>query len=133
MSTRGLYNFGGDINVYCHHDNYPSGAAARIADAYQYAWELPRYEPDEFAAAFVSGNKTRAGGVRIMPSGDPVKIAKKNCADIEFIYIIREVAGVIYVKAIAWHWDSGEMIYDGPVSGLVELQERLDARELAGQ
>ncbi len=61
MSTRAMYTFrnaeGEEHHVYKHHDGYPSGAAEALARALPFAWQLPRYEPDEFAAAFVAGNK----------------------------------------------------------------------------
>ena len=66
MSTRALYTFypGEDgwpkapIHVYKHHDGYPTGAADAIIAALEFAWPLPRYEHDEFAAAFVAANKS---------------------------------------------------------------------------
>lgn len=62
MSTRAVYSFFGDDetprHVYKHSDGYPSGAVKAITDALEYAWPLPRYENDEFAAAFVAANKS---------------------------------------------------------------------------
>ena len=62
MSTRAIYTFIGADNerhsVYKHHDGYPSGAYDAIAAALPFAWPLPRFEPDEFAAAFVCANKS---------------------------------------------------------------------------
>ncbi len=63
MSTRALYTFrsqDGDeeYHVYKHHDGYPMGAAAALTRALAFAWSLPRYEADEFAAAFVAANKS---------------------------------------------------------------------------
>ena len=69
MSTRACYRFfplngpndwSGVVTVYRHHDGYPSGAAKAIEAALPHAWPLPRFEPDEFAAAFVRGNKKSA-------------------------------------------------------------------------
>ena len=69
MSTRACYrfipnngpnDFPGVVTVYKHHDGYPSGAAAAIEAALPHAWQLPRFEADEFAAAFVRGNKKSA-------------------------------------------------------------------------
>src|SRR6266481_6505342 len=66
MSTRACYRFfplngpndwPGVVTVYKHMDGYPSGAAKAIEAALPYAWPLPRFEPDEFAAAFVRANK----------------------------------------------------------------------------
>jgi hypothetical protein len=61
MSTRACYTFRSDqesFHVYKHSDGYPSGAAEWIEAALQYAWPLPRFEADEFAAAFVAANKS---------------------------------------------------------------------------
>lgn len=69
MSTRACYrfipeqgpnDFPGVVTVYKHQDGYPSGAAKAIEAALSYAWPLPRFEADEFAAAFVRGNKKSA-------------------------------------------------------------------------
>jgi len=62
MSTRAIYTFKGfgeTHHVYKHHDGYLSGAAVALNNALQLAWTLPRYEPDEFAAAFVSATSNR--------------------------------------------------------------------------
>jgi hypothetical protein len=50
----------GVVTVYKHRDGYPSGAAKAIEAALSCAWPLPRFEPDEFAAAFLRGNKKSA-------------------------------------------------------------------------
>ena len=69
VSTRACYRFfplngpndwPGVVTVYRHHDGYPTGAAKAIEAALPHAWPLPRFEPDEFAAAFVRGNKKSA-------------------------------------------------------------------------
>tara|TARA_E500000318_G_scaffold54190_1_gene50467 strand:- start:21 stop:398 length:378 start_codon:yes stop_codon:yes gene_type:complete len=72
MGTRAIYTFV-DINgedectVYKHYDGYPRGAADFIENAKSYAWKFPRYEADEFAAAFVAANKSpEGGGVRLV-------------------------------------------------------------------
>ena len=65
MGTRAIYIFEDDheeVHVYKHYDNYPSGAVDFIENAKEFAWELPRFEADEFAAAFVAANKNRKGG-----------------------------------------------------------------------
>lgn len=62
MSTRAVYSFFGDDDaprhVYKHSDGYPTGAVQWIEAALEHAWKLPRYENDEFAAAFVAANKS---------------------------------------------------------------------------
>lgn len=68
MSTRACYrffpengpfynDFPGVVTVYKHHDGYPKGAATAIEAALDFAWALPRFEADEFAAAFVAAGK----------------------------------------------------------------------------
>lgn len=70
MGTRAIYIFEDDneeVAAYKHYDGYPQGAADFIEEAKAYAWELPRFEADEFAAAFVAANKDRkGGGVRLI-------------------------------------------------------------------
>jgi hypothetical protein len=109
MSTRALYTFKAgpghewemDWNVYKHHDGYPTGAADAILHALPRAWPLPRYESDEFAAAFIGGNKhlpdpkyptSQGGGVRLMPQGDPKEVAGKYCSDIQYRYVVEQEA-----------------------------------------
>ena len=87
MGTRAVYFFeerpengyGRDedcyYGVYKHYDGYPQGAAAHIEDAKAYAWPLPRWEADEFAAAFVAANKNPKGGeVRLLPNFEATSI-----------------------------------------------------------
>lgn len=60
MSTRAIYTFGQQTeyyHVYKHWDGYPSGALAAIEASIPFAWPLPRFEPDDFAAAFVHANR----------------------------------------------------------------------------
>lgn len=61
MSTRAIFTFidGNEKHhVYKHSDGYPKGAAQALTAALAYAWQLPRFEADEFAAAFVAANKS---------------------------------------------------------------------------
>ena len=133
MSTRGLYTFIGENsadtwNVYKHSDNYPSGAVNTLQTALDYfAWQLPRYEADEFAAAFIAAGKCQAwlwsskfnrknfneykpkgpyhsfngGNVRMMPQGNPCDVASRHCSDIEYRYEIYmgNEAGVLRIRA----------------------------------
>jgi hypothetical protein len=61
MSTRGFFTFVGgpdeEYHVYKHSDCYPSGGIRAIHGACAFAWTLPRFEADEFAAAFVAWTK----------------------------------------------------------------------------
>ena len=86
MSTRACYIFKdqyGEYAVYKHHDGYPQGARGHIAAAAAVAWPLPRYEADEFGAAFVAANKPHDGGVRLINGS-----WESFPADIEYAYVI---------------------------------------------
>jgi len=69
MSTRACYTFKdkeGAYSVYYHHDGYPSNALKMISKAKEAAWEFPRFEADEFAAAFCCIAKDgKRGGARL--------------------------------------------------------------------
>jgi hypothetical protein len=103
MSTRAMYTFRSadgseEHHVYVHSDGYPTGAAEKIVAALEYAWPLPRYEADEFAAAFVAANKSHyinqelellrqletLGDVRPMTAkvGAEISILRKRLADV---------------------------------------------------
>ena len=158
MTTRGLFTFKGhqehehDFNVYKHHDTYPSGALVVLQNTIDwFAWKLPRYESDEFAAAFCAAGKayymieamgseearieynahysphhgdrraSSGGGVRLMPDGDPLTVASKECCDIDYRYEIsfNDVTNSLDVKAfkIGNHFDdkglTDRCIFDG--------------------
>ena len=81
MGTRAVYFFEERLDddsyygVYKHYDGYPQGAADHIEKAKAYAWPLPRWEADEFAAAFVAANKNPKGGeVRLLPNFEHTSI-----------------------------------------------------------
>ena len=69
MSTRACYTFkdkDGAFSVYYHYDGYPANALQMINKAKDSAWQFPRFEADEFAAAFCYVAKDgRPGGARI--------------------------------------------------------------------
>ena len=87
-------------NVYIHMDGNPTGAAAYVTEALRYAWNLPRFEADEFAAALCCAGKAYileskkkygqgGGNARFMPQGKPLAVASRHCTDIEYRYEIR--------------------------------------------
>ena len=69
MSTRACYTFRdkeGAHSVYYHYDGYPSNALKMISKARKSAWQFPRFEADEYAAAFCCIAKDgKAGGARL--------------------------------------------------------------------
>ena len=69
MSTRACYTFKdkhGAFSVYYHYDGYPANALQMINKAKESAWQFPRFEADEYAAAFCYVAKDgKAGGARL--------------------------------------------------------------------
>ena len=85
MGTRAVFTFTdlmtGTYHVYTPHDGYPAGAQRRLNRTIEggLTWELPRFEADEFAAAFIATNK-------VTPSSLRLTLDPRNHADIEFWY-----------------------------------------------
>lgn len=109
MSTRACIAFidknhpDNALHVYKHCDGYPTGILHTIREATKYAWKMPRFEADEFAAAFVTAAKIgggieiaqRGGGVRLMPSGKWQDIFP---GDIEYCYEVLAAQGELCVR-----------------------------------
>ena len=137
MGTRAIYTFkdeNGTFHVYKHWDGYPEGALDAIKRALPFAWELPRFEADEFSAAFVAGNKPKDGGnVRLLPCPMPCETKSKSRhvrtwrevapPDIQYRYEITRGAKGLHVAA-----------YDVSCSypGNVWSEKRLYSGTLAG-
>lgn len=165
MSTRAVYTFvepnpEPDVgveythfNVYKHHDGYPTGACEAIEAALEAAWDLPRFEADEFAAAFVAQNKAferhlkyanerghdnparfarglAQGGIRLMPTGHWQDHAPW---DIEYHYEITVRDSQLYIKVeLAKEHRSelvGEYLWEGTLDEFKKIAERLNGAE----
>lgn len=96
--------------VYKHCDGYPSGAADSIKGALLYAWELPRFEASEFAAAFIAANKTHGGG-------NVYCDVKEHSSDVQYRYIITCEDGRLMV----------ENVTDSSKESLARMLERYEA------
>lgn len=93
MSTRCVVTFkdskqdgGAEHSVYKHTDGYPDGEhgiKALINLAQMHAWPLPRFEADEYAAAFVKVAKEGAGDVRL--SSGPA-----HHGDLAYSYVVTQ-------------------------------------------
>lgn len=92
MSTNAIIFFQSDetsisysSGVYQHWDGYPSGVQATINKTIEsgLAWELPRFEADEFAAAFIAANKTAEGNYRHIDKSD------MRIRYFDFIYFVK--------------------------------------------
>jgi hypothetical protein len=107
MGTRALFTFEDtteSFHVYKHSDGYPEGALEALRAAVPLAWELPRFEPDEFAAAFVAGNKSRPGHIRIMRSGTIEDICT---ADAAFWYVVTAKGKELHISCYSVdNWDT---------------------------
>jgi len=135
MSTRAMYTFKDEyetVHVYKHCDGYPEGGLSWIANARNYAWQLPRFEPDDFASAFVAANKTRfdpkaeypvhaGGNVRLCNTSiqEPWQMA----SDAQYHYVVYLRGGMLWVEIheVNW-WDDdpakheSERLFSGPLN-----------------
>jgi hypothetical protein len=85
MGTRAVYTFKDkheSFNVYKHYDGYPTEALESIKAAKEFAWDLPRFEASDFAAAFIAANKHPGGGNVYMTN------SYKSHMDLEYRYEI---------------------------------------------
>jgi hypothetical protein len=103
MSTRAVFTFsdpehrGRPLVVYKHHDGYPRRAVEALIRARDdgLSWALPRFEANEFAAAFVASNKAQPGSIRLLGAGDWRDLSP---GDIEYVYhVVRFPSGHINV------------------------------------
>jgi hypothetical protein len=109
MSTRAVYTFKDEdssYSVYKHYDGYPegegggTGAFGFIKAAKEFAWELPRFDASEFAAAFIAANKNKAGGDVYMTEGP------QSHSDLSYAYQITRDGSNLLVKVFeATGWD----------------------------
>ena len=108
MGTRAVYTFidkGDRHSVYKHWDGYPAWACRFIANAVPLAWPLPRFEADEFAAAFVAANKKQSGDIRLTTGPDAH-------GDLAYSYEIRCPDGQLHIR-ICRGAGEGQPLFDG--------------------
>jgi hypothetical protein len=116
MSTSATITFvddtAGKVSIYSHGDGYPSGITEMIEKAKKLAWDLPRFEADEFAAAFIAANKDRAGGFRI--------ISNPKRYSVEYHYVIELKNGVLYATGYKFGADDKrKALNKGPVASML--------------
>ena len=106
MSTRAVITFKDTFtqerhSVYQHCGGYPSGVLVGLQQAETLAWPLPRFEANDFAAAYVAANKTGGGGIRLCKS--PASVG-----DAAFRYSVTFRAGslqiIIYTATTTGQW-----------------------------
>ena len=139
MSTSAIYTFydsANEIHVYKHHDGYPyckfpggeGGGLVWINDAKAFAWDLPRFEADEFAASFVKANKSVGGGIRLIANKEPLQ----SLPDCAYWYNVKAAVPAldvwVDVYRVYFHFDSAtaddpkfenELIMSGALSELL--------------
>jgi hypothetical protein len=131
MATRAIYRFKDEdetLQVYKHWDGYPKGANIAIKKTLEFAWDLPRFEADEFAASFVAANKSKEGGdIRLNNWIDPYKTDLPNPNEIgawiEYLYEIYMKDSILHIKASS-NYGTLEVIYDGPFVDFEDFTEK---------
>jgi hypothetical protein len=140
MSTRAIYTFCDsrtEVHVYKHHDGYPynggvhngtayeAGGLVWINDAKAFAWDLPRFEADEFAASFVAANKSNGGGVNLIGDQKPWEYA----SDCEYWYKVTCIDGDLHVTVLSVDWShtfpmaaDHRIEMEGPLDKLIATQ-----------
>ena len=111
MGTRAVYTFkshGEAFHVYKHWDNQPICAAEFISAAIWKAWDLPRFEADEFAAGFIAANKDKGGDIRLIKS-------PRHCGDAAYFYEITGKDNGLHVKVMGY---DRKQIFSGSLSAL---------------
>lgn len=137
MSTRATFTFADtcdEVHVYQHYDGYPQGAAVSLTMARlsRLAWPHPRFEADEYAAAFIAANKIEPGGYRIVSRWD-------KAVDIEWHYLITQSPFgkqplIIQVsKVVGDCLHTGRLLtkkhWSGPLSHFLINQGTIESRE----
>ena len=91
------------IQVYRHWDGYPRAVIPELSEALAFAWPLPRFEADDFAAAIVRAWKDEGGG-HIRIDGNPKGFELVH-GDSEYVYIIKfdKEKNEPFVEICDWH------------------------------
>lgn len=108
MGTRAVITFIDEDNtfhVYQHWDGDPETVLAYIEEAKRFAWTLPRFEADEFAAAYVRNCKGGEGNIRLSKG-------YKGMGDLSYRYEVRLNGKDLEVTALSpipngkdrWKW-----------------------------
>lgn len=119
MGTRAVYTFkshGEAFHVYKHWDNTPINAAEFIAAALPLAWEVPRFEADEFSAAFIAANKTKEGDIRLIKS-------PKHCGDASYFYTVGSDENGVVVSAKDY---AGKKLFSGTLGAFTTWANAYD-------
>ena len=92
MGTRAVIEFkdeNGTYSVYQHWDGNPDTVLENLKRT-RNRWHMPRFEADEFAAAYIATWKTDSGNIRIS------KGARAH-GDLSYVYTVTHVEGARFV------------------------------------
>ena len=95
MGTRTVLTFKDkhdSFSVYQHYDGYPEYVLPAIEAAKEFAWDLPRFEASDFAAAFIAANKQKGGGNIYLTT------SHKGHMDLDYRYEIEGNDKKLFVK-----------------------------------
>ena len=124
MGTRAVFTFKDEkdsFSIYKHWDGYPEGAANFLVNALPFAWELPRYEACDFAAAFVAGNKQQGGGDVYLTT------SPADHGDLEYIYTITQAHnGQLIVDAYSVY--EQKRIFYGRLKDFIAMEGNTQAK-----
>jgi hypothetical protein len=114
MGTRTVLTFKDKHNsfsVYHHYDGYPEHILPAIEAAKEFAWDLPRFEASDFAAAFIAANKQKGGGNIYMTD------SYESHSDLEYRYDItsRDKELLVNVYKVEEYDEGNNAVY-----GLIE-------------
>ncbi len=125
MSTRCVITVkdeDGEFALYRHSDGYPDGehgVLAGLTSALPYAWSLPRFEADDFAAAIVRAWKQNGGNIRLTSGKDAH-------GDIEYHYLVTCEKGVVRVRVQVPQYDTAYNVIGWKPKGKAHLIRAID-------
>lgn len=117
MGTRAVITFKdefGSVSVYQHWDGDPETVVANIKGTFAVGkcWRWPRWEADEFAAAYVATNKSGEGNIRLTKGA-------RSHGDLSYSYTVTTADGngakLLYVR-----WKGGGVLFD-PTETMAEV------------
>jgi|TARA_R110000744_G_scaffold41783_1_gene94773 hypothetical protein len=97
MGTRASITFEDAHNsftIYQHWDGDPETIARNVERSKMFAWNLPRFEASDFAAAYVAANKEQGGNIRLL------KVEAHVCYDTQHDYLVTCDSGFLNIKEI---------------------------------
>lgn len=112
MGTRAVIEFkdeNGTYSVYQHWDGDPKTVIENLKRT-RNRWSMPRFEADEYAAAYIATWKTNSGNIRIS------KGARAH-GDLSYVYTVSHVEGARFVTVkyrAKWRGSKAHMVDIAP-------------------